>query len=356
MGAFRRGFRNRSPLVLLVAAVLLVPALLAFQWLFTSGTWTAVPLDRALRNPEDSFTYVSWTVGRARRQPPGTPGLYLLGGSSARESIVGGDALAADVRELGGPRVAAYDLGSINQNFAQSLAVVDSVPDTPAWLLVGVNLGRFTATREQNAVQAEGREFLLRSAAIREFAAAEWGLEKYQYTILPGIWSYITDWARKYGGALLEGDPPSTEYELHRYSEKTRRSDRQKERLVSVWNTRRRPVFEQNLAGNLQMLEALLKRAGERDVRVVLLELPLNKEIVRGRFEASQRRYQKPVAALALKYDVPYVDLNDEVEIPSADFQDLSHLIAPGRVIWQRALAAELVRIMDDQDSGGSSG
>ena len=63
MGAFRRGFDNRSPLVLVAAAALLVPALLGFQWLFTSGAWTAVPLDAALRNPEDSFTYISWVVG-----------------------------------------------------------------------------------------------------------------------------------------------------------------------------------------------------------------------------------------------------------------------------------------------------
>ena len=176
MGAFGRGFRNRNPLVLLVAAVLLVPALLGFQWLFTSGVWTVVPLDVALRNPEDSFTYISWMVGRARQDPPRTPGLYLLGGSSARESIVSGGALAAEIAALGGPRVAAYDLGSINQNFAESLAVVDSAPDTPAWLLVGVNLGRFTATQETNAVQAEGREFLLKSGAVQDFVSSEWGL------------------------------------------------------------------------------------------------------------------------------------------------------------------------------------
>ena len=263
MSAFRRGFRNRNPLVLVVAAVLLVPALLGFQWLFTSGAWTVVPLDAALRNPEDSFTYISWMVGKAQQDEPATPGLYLLGGSSARESIVSGDALAAEIAELGGPRVAAYDLGSINQNFAESLTVVDSVPDTPAWLLVGINLGRFTATEEQNAAQAEGREFLLESGAVQLFVSSEWGLEKYQYTILPGIWAYITDWARKHGGKLLEGDAPSTDYELHRYSAKTRRSDGQKKRLVTKWNTSRKPVFEQNLDANLQMLEALLA-AGPR--------------------------------------------------------------------------------------------
>jgi hypothetical protein len=355
MGAFRRGFHNRSPLVLVAAAVLLVPALLGFQWLFTSGVWTVVPLDAALRSPEDSFTYISWMVGRARQDRPGSPGLYLLGGSSARESIVSGDALAAEIADLGGPRVAAYDLGSINQNFAQSLAVVDSAPDTPAWLLVGVNLGRFTATEEQNAVQAEGRELLLQSGAVQDFVSSEWGLQKYSFTILPGVWAYITDWARLHGGALLEGDVPSTPYELHRYSARTRRSDGQKRRLVEKWNTSRKPVFERNLDANLQMLDALLAQARERGVRVVLLELPLNEEIVGDSFDESQRQYQEPVTALAREYAVPYVDLNQTVDIPSRDFQDLSHLIAPGRVIWQHALAKELAPLLS-ADSGGSSG
>jgi hypothetical protein len=355
MAAFRRGFHNRSPLVLVAAAILLVPALLGFQWLFTSGVWTVVPLDAALRNREDSFTYISWMVGKARQDQPGTPGLYLLGGSSARESIVSGDALAAEIAALGGPRVAAYDLGSINQNFAQSLAVVDSAPDTPAWLLVGVNLGRFTATEEQNAAQAEGRELLLESGGVQDFVSSEWGLQEYAYTILPGIWAYITDWMRAHGGRLLEGDPPSTEYELHRYSAQTRRSDGQKRRLVKKWNTSRKPVFEQNLDANLQMLEALLAQARERGVRVVLLELPLNEEIVGDSFDDSQRQYQEPVAALAREYGAPYLDLNRTVDIPSRDFQDLSHLIAPGRVIWQHALAKELAPLLS-KDSGGSSG
>ncbi len=106
------------------------------------------------------------------------PGLYLLGGSSARESIVSGEALAAEIREAGGPEVAAYDLGSINQNFAESLAVVQSAPDTPAWLLVGINLGRFTATKDVNAQQAEGREFLLESEAVHETSSRRSGTSR----------------------------------------------------------------------------------------------------------------------------------------------------------------------------------
>jgi hypothetical protein len=356
MGSFRRGFRNRNPLVLVVAGLLLIPGLLGFQWLFTSGAWTALPLDRVLRSPEDSFTYISWEVGKARQDEPTVPSLYLLGGSSARESIVGGDSLAAEIRASGGPDVVAYDLGSINQNFAESLSVVDSAPDTPAWLLVGVNLGRFTVSKGENAQQSEGRELLLESDAVHSFVSSKWGLKKHQYTILPGVWAYITDWMRKHGPALLEGDAPSTQYALHRYSEQTRRSDSQKRRLVTKWNASRKPVFEQNRAANLQMLEALLTQARERGVHVVLLELPLNQEIVGDSFATSQRQYQIPVSKLAEKYGYPYIDLNRTVDIPSRDFQDLSHLIAPGRVIWQHALAEELAQLLNAAESGGSGG
>jgi hypothetical protein len=161
---------------------------------------------------------------------------------------------------------------------------------------------------------------------------------------------------RIHGGNLLEGDPPDTDYELHRYSAKTRRSDSQKKRLVKKWNASRRPVFQKNLDANLEMLEALLAQARERGVRVVLLELPLNEEIVGDSFDDSRRRYQEPVTALAREYDAPYIDLNQTVDIPSRHFQDLSHLIAPGRVIWQHALAKELARLIRAEDSGGSSG
>ena len=79
MKGFGAGFRNRNPLVLLVAAALLVPALLGFEYLFTSGAWSVVPLKYCLRNAADSFTYVSWTVGHNRRLPPDTPAVYLTG-------------------------------------------------------------------------------------------------------------------------------------------------------------------------------------------------------------------------------------------------------------------------------------
>ena len=58
--------------------------------------------------------------------------------------------------------------------------------------------------------------------------------------------------------------------------------------------------------------------------------------------------YQAPTRAIAEKYDVPYLDFNDEVAIPSAYFLDLSHLRPEGRAIWQSELARQLAALYQD--------
>lgn len=350
MSSFRRGFRNSNPLVLVVAALLLVPALLGIEGIFASGLWTRAPLEYCLRTARDSFTYVSWTVGRTKQAPPEGPAVYLLGGSAAREAIDGED-LAVDIAELGGPDVTAYDFGSINQNFAQSLTVLDNVPDTPAWLIVGVNLGRFTSDKEASIDQVRGREFLLKSPALQSFVSDEWGVRSRGRTILPGVFSYVTDLSERQVQRLLAGAPLSREYRQHTYTAGKVRSVPEKEQMVEVWNTERYPVFERNRLLNLQVLEALVERGRERGLHVVLVELPLNEAIVRGRFDYARADYKRPVRDLARRYDLPYLDFNDELAIRNADFYDLSHLVEPGRELWQRRLARELVGLMGAADA-----
>ena len=70
MNSFRRGLRNRNPLVLVVALALLVPALLGIQSYFTSGAWTAIAAQRWERNSTDDYMYVSWMVGHLKKDPP----------------------------------------------------------------------------------------------------------------------------------------------------------------------------------------------------------------------------------------------------------------------------------------------
>jgi hypothetical protein len=352
---FGAGFRNRNPLVLLIAAALLIPALFGFEYLFTSGAWSVVPLKYCLRNTADSFTYVSWTVGHNKIAPPQIPAVYLTGGSAAREAIVSGPGLAAEVRRSSGPRIAAWDLACINQNFAETLAVADNVPTAqPAWVLIGVNLGRFTAFPAQNEQQVIGRDLILKSSFLQKYVSATYGRYTYSYTILPGIFSYLTSFLKQDGQALLEARVTAREYKQHHYSQTGIHTPGQKERMVAKWSATRYPVFRKNLDYNLAMLEQLVARCEQRGVHAVIVELPLNEAVVNGRFDKAIAEYRVPARAVAAAHDVPYLDFNADAAIPSADFHDLSHLVEPGRVIWQKQLARELAKLLRESPAPGS--
>jgi len=338
---FLRGLASTSPLAMLLALLLVVPALLGIEALFTSGAWSSVPLEYWLRKSSDDYVYVSWTVARNRRDPPGVPGIYVLGGSAARESIVGGASLARRVEDAGGPQVAAYDLGSMNQNFAQSLAVADNVP-LPALLVTGVNLGRFTPSRGANEEQAVGRELLLDSDYLRDHVRETAPGYRDDFTILPGIFSYLTSSADQHVRSLLNGKLPGRGYRQHRYDRRHVHTVAEKEAMVRKWNRRRAPVFEKNLEFNLGMLEQFLARARQRGVDVLLVELPRNEEIVDGRFDWARAMYQPRVRELAERYGVTYVDFSQDLGLENRDFHDLSHLVEPGRELWERRLAEEI--------------
>jgi lysophospholipase L1-like esterase len=124
--------------------------------------------------------------------------------------------------------------------------------------------------------------------------------------------------------------------------------------MVRKWNKRRAPVFEKNLEFNLGMLEQLLERSRQRGVEVVLVELPRNEEIVAGRFDWALAMYQPRVRELAGRYGVPYVDFSQEIGLGNGDFHDLSHLVEPGRELWEQRLAEELAAFYERRGAAGT--
>ena len=349
MSSFKRGFRSASPLVLLAALALLLPALLGIQWFFTSGAWSAVPMQLWVRNSTDQYMAVSWQVGRLKRDPPELPMVALLAGSSGLEGIISGPSLAAEVRRDGGPEIVAYNLSSRMQRYAQSWAIVDNLPNTPTTVLIGVNLGRFTTSPASNYNQVIGRELLLRSESLRRYVVRTSGEHRYSYTILPGIFSALTSYVQQHERDLvLRGRLRVPRYRPHPFEGRKALSFATKQAMVDKWLTQYKPAFDKVLQFNLEMLERLVGRARERGLAVVIVELPRNHEIIGDRFAESMVRYVQPTQAIAARYNVPYLDFNARADIPSEDFLDLSHLLPAGRVVWQAELARELARLYDE--------
>jgi hypothetical protein len=333
--------------VLVVALVLLVPALLAIQSWFTSGGWTAIAAERWERNSTDDYMYVSWVTSHLKKVPPSKPLAVLLGGSSGREALVSGPSLAAEVKADGGPEIVAYNLSSRMQRYAQSWAIVDNLPDTPTTVLVGVNLGRFTTSPESNYNQVIGRELLLKSDSLRRWVTARSGEHKYSYTILPGIFSALASYLQQKENAWLKGKHAKP-YKVHAFDSRDTLPDAEKRRLVDKWLSKYYPAFKKVHEFDAAMLEGLIAQGQKRGLDVVIVELPWNREIIGGSFDEAMAAYQAPTRAIAEKYDVPYLDFNDELDIPSKDFLDLSHLRPAGRAVWQSELARQLAALYND--------
>jgi hypothetical protein len=311
------------------------------NYVFTSGLWTVVPVAYCLRDDDDTSTYVSWTVGRNKRLPPHVPAVYLIGGSSAREALLGGPSFAADVARLGGPRVAAWNAGSSNQDFAETLAIVDNVPDSPTWVIIGVGPGRFTASPADSEEEVVGIGVLTRSSRLKSYVAREYGHYASATTILPGILRYL---GGVVGDVLSAGGPVRHDYDAFKYSVERSYTPAQKDSMVATWFQRAYPRFRANVSYNLAMLEQVVVCAQERGLHVVLVELPLNREAIRGRFDQVLATYRDPVRAMARERRVPYLERDHA--LPSSGFHDLVHLVEPGRARWQRRLAKELVTLM----------
>ena len=349
MNSFRRGLRNRNPLVLVVALALLVPALLGIQSWFTSGAWSAVPVQRWVRNSTDDYMVVSWMVGRLKQDPPATPLVVLLGGSSGREAIVSGPSLARAIEADGGPQVAARNLSSRMQRYAQSWAIVDNLPDTPTTVLVGVNLGRFTTSPRSNYNQVIGRELLLKSDSLRRWVNEYSGEHKYSYTILPGIFSALTSYVQQRENDLLyKGRLHAKPYRPHPFDKRKALPDAEKQKLVDKWLEKYYPAFRKVHEFDARVLEGLVAEGQRRGLDMVIVELPWNREVVDGAFDEAIAAYQAPTREIAQKYDVPYLDFNDEAAIPSDLFLDLSHLRPAGRAIWQAELAEKVAALYAD--------
>jgi hypothetical protein len=335
--------------VLVVALALLVPALLGIQSFFTSGAWSAVPLQRWVRNPTDDYMVVSWTVGRLKKDPPAIPLAVLLGGSSGREAISSGPSLARQVEANGGPEIDAYNLSSRMQRYAQSWAIVDNLPDTPTTVLVGVNLGRFTTSPQSNYNQVIGRELLLKSESLRRWVTDRSGEHRYSYTILPGIFTALTSYLQQRENDLLEmGRLYPQPYRPHAFDKRRALPDAEKRQLVQKWLTRYYPAFRKVHRFDASMLEGLIARGQRRGLDMVIVELPWNQDIVGDAFDEAMAAYRAPTRTIADKYDIPYLDFNDEVDIPSEYFLDLSHLRPEGRAIWQSELARQLAGLYQD--------
>jgi hypothetical protein len=358
--SFRRGFFQRNPLVLVVAAAFSFLALLGLQSVMVHGAITVLPQGRLLRIANDDYVHLSYRLANLKKHPPAGPTVYLFGGSGAMESFVSESSLAAVIERHSGGPVNVVSLAAHQQSLAQTLALIDNLPPGPAVLAVGLAPSRFTTAPADDEQLLTGRPLLLRSPRLEQLAARLFapgaprkrGLGgvvdragsflRARAGVLPGM----LDYAGSYLRARAENGPfwgTEIDYSGHYYPPGATGALPLAKRLeIRAVLSRDKRLYAEYGDYDLVVLDEILKLAAERGDTVVLWDQPLNSSAAGPTWGGVSTSYRRRVTALARSEGVAYLDVAGHLALRDADFADLYHLLDHGRLQWQRELGREI--------------
>ena len=349
--AFGRGFRQRSPLVLVAAAVLTAAALFASPGAFFGGGLTVVDEGRLLRITHDDYVHVSVRVEQLKKDPPTTRTIYLFGGSGTMECFISEASLAAAVARDAGEPIQVVSLAAHQESMAMTLALADNLPPGPATLAIGLAPIRVTGNPERDAELLSGHTLLVRSPRLAAVAPRYFGQKPPPTGAVFGLFDYVGSYVRERGaGDALWGS--RLRYETHYYPPGAKGHTQLGKRHNVLYVLEKDVKLYRKYADyNFAMLEEVLDLARDRGYSVVLYDQPLNASAAGPDWAGVVPAYRKRAAQLAARYDVPYLHIERRVELNDLDFADLFHLFAHGRAKWQPEMARQLAGALMTQAS-----
>ena len=280
--ALARGLRNRSPLIILAAALLAVVALAGLQWFVASGDFTVIPERLMLRIPNDDYVNVSYRVAELKRTPPVGPVVYLFGGSGAMEVMRSENTLAGAVSADTGTNVRVVSLAAHAQSMGETLALIDNLPRGRGLLAIGLSTNRLINGPGSDVAQLSGSPLALTSPHLAAVLAGRTSLKKH----LPGLLSGVFDFVLSYLNQRVKG-----------YS-------------------------------------------------VVFFQQPLGLEASTPGWRAFLAAYRRDIAGVMRAYGVPDIDVQPQAGLREVDFGDLFHLVNSGRDKWTPLFARDLAGVL----------
>jgi len=260
------------------------------------------PIRSGLMSPMEDWHHLRQVLGYLSVNRPTRPVVYLLGGSAARECTINDLNWRRQIVTLGGPRVWAFNLGSSNQSFDHDIAIVRRLPDVPSLVIIGVNFGRYAWAPPTEA----------------------------------GLAKMLKD-----EGTVIKP------YAQHRFQAGHIAADWRKREMLAEWAKERPPLFRENFSYNARRLAALVSLCKQRGFRPVILNMPLNTQIIRHTMDTYRARMTYRQEKIADTYKVPYIDWVPTINLVSTDFVDNWHLVEPGRVKWQLRLSRMTVKLLN---------
>lgn len=313
-----------------------------------SGAFTTGIAEPAfLRYQRDDAGHVSYEVGTLKVKPPTRLPVYLIGGSNVREMIQTPADLQTALLSTSGVNTKVVDFGSTNQNFGETMAVVNNLPKGRGVVVISVNHTRFAYTPANATAEIQGTTLLMRSPALWQFITDTRGTAPAD-TIAPGVTFYRSDWRRRNAVALAAGQKPWNVYLPHRYFAGHLWSNAKKRSRVTLWLDGRGAAgaqFDRYHGFNGKLLQAIATLAVSRGYSVVLMEASSDLPIIGTAFDRYKAVYVPVCQTIAAGVNGLYVDLNTSTGLVNSDFHDLTHLVEPGRVKWTTGLAKALAPV-----------
>ena len=345
-GPFRRGLRERNPLVLVAALLLVGVTLLLLQGAVLNGDFTALSQGRYTRIPNDDYVHITYELGQLKKHPPQGTTVYLFGGSGAMESIVSQDSLAAAIAADGGGPVNAISLAAHQQTLAQTLAIIDNLPPGKAVLLIGLAPSRLTTGPSQDVGLLSGKPIIARSPRLESLAPKLYGQGASPRGVIPGIFDYLGSYLRQRASAGPFWGL-SIPYATHYYPPGVKGASASAKvgTLPEVLANDQRN-YAANADYDFELLRQIVLLARERGYTVVFYDQPLNVAAGGATWGGVLPAYRARAEALASQSGVPYLHLQAASGVKNADFADLYHLLDRGRVKWQPVLARAVARIL----------
>ncbi len=345
--AFRRGLRQRNPLVLVAALGMTALVLFISHGFVFGGGLTMVDEGRLLRITHDDYVHISVRVEQLKKDPPSARTVYLFGGSGTMECFVSEASLAAAIERDAGEPIQVVSLAAHQESMAMTLVLVDNLPPGPATLAIGLAPIRVTGKPERDAQLLSGHTLLVRSPRLASVAPRYFGQEAPVTGALPGLFDYVGSYFREraagktvWGSRLI--------YETHYYpvgaKGHTQLGKRHNVLFVLEKDVR---LYRKYADYNFAMLEEVLALARERGFSVVLYDQPLNGSAAGPDWAGVVPAYRERATRLAARYDVPYLHIERGVDLTDHDFADLFHLLAPGRAKWQPEMARQLAAALE---------
>ncbi|MGE5229699.1 MAG: hypothetical protein ACM3MJ_08270 [Deltaproteobacteria bacterium] len=246
--------------------------------------------------------------------PPDGIMVYYLGDSIARESTVSdtdwAGQLARRAARAGKTTAFGFTVAGHNQTFGMDERIVDGLPVTPerqprGIVLIGVGISRFI-----------GPPTPLDPPALDPVAP--------------------------------DGEPTLSAWIQHRYDGRAPLSPAHKRELAARWMERRWDGFRANRRDNFAAINRLIAACEAKQLRPVLIDLPLNLAAVGHRLDRPLAVIHDRCADIARRNGIRYLRFNRSLGLRSAAYWDLHHLLAPGTTRWQSRLSDELVKLLPD--------